>query len=173
MEKEDKLYYLINEDGEIIREIPSSSAERLKNNDILIRRDSPEGNDPIEKIKYNYLKFNREIGGVIYKECPQFFMLLPFINFKENALRFPNGIYITPTNLARHLGFSEVYMIKVFNKLKKLKIIAKMRKDNRYIYVVNPYIVMCGSGVRKTTKECFEKTKWELLTQRKRGNDEI
>lgn len=169
-EKEIGMYYLMNEDGEIIREIPSSSAERLVNNDIIIRRDSPEGNDPIEKIKYSYLKFNKIVSIELYKECPQFFMLIPFINFKENALRFSNGVYITPTNFARHLGFSETYMIRTFNKLKKLKIIAKMKKDGKYIYVVNPYIVMCGSGVRKSTKDCFEKTDWELLAERKGKN---
>ena len=103
---------------------------------------------------------------------PTIFYVIPFINFKENALIFANGTYITPTNLARHLEFSRVYMVKLFDKMRKLKIIAKKRKENRYIYVVNPYIVMRGLGVYKTTKDCFQKTEWELLGHRKRDLDE-
>lgn len=164
----DIAYYIVNDSGEILREIGKDSV-RLINNDIYIMSDSPKSNDPVEKIKYNYLKVNKAIGFEMYKKCPQFYMLLPFINFKENALIFSNGTYITPTNLARHLGFSKVYMVKLFDKMRKLKIIAKKRKDNRYIYVVNPYIVMRGLGVFKSTKECFQKTEWELLGHRK-GN---
>ena len=170
-EKDKAIYYLVNENGEILREIGKESV-RLINEEIYIMSDSPKGNEPIEKIKYNYLKINKAIGFEMYKKCPQFYMLLPFINFKENALIFTNGTYITPTNLARHLGFSNVYMIKLFDKMRRLKIIAKIRKNNRNIYVVNPYIVMRGLGVYKTTKDCFQKTEWELLGNRKRDLDE-
>lgn len=167
---EKKVYFLVNEEGEIVREISSSNVDRLTNNDIYIRRDSHEGNDPIEKIKINYLKFNKEVALELHQNCPQFFMLLPFINYKENALRFPNGTYITPTNFARYLGMSEIYMMRVFNKLKKLKILSTIRKDNKNIYVVNPYIALCGAGVRKTTKNKFLKTEWEFYKLRK-GQD--
>lgn len=164
---EQDVYYLMNKDGEVVREITSSSVERLTNNDLYIRRDSPEGNDPIEKVKTNYLKFNKEVFAELYFKCPQVYLILPFVNFKENALRFQNGTYITPTNLARYFGMSEVYMMRVFNKLKKLQIISTIRKDNRNIYVVNPYIALCGSGVRKTTKDRFLKTDWEFFKIRK------
>ena len=166
--KEENLYYIVNQNGEILREIGTDSV-RLINNDIYIMKDSPEGNDPIEKMNFGYLKINKAVGVELYEKCPQFLLLIPFINFKENALRYSNGEYITPTNFARHLGFSEVYMIKLFDKMRKLKIIAKLRKDNRYIYVVNPHIILRGSGVRVTTKELFQKTDWEILGKRK-GN---
>lgn len=157
------LYYLVNEEGEIVREIPSSSVERISKNDIYIKRDSPEDIDPVERVKYNYLKFNKEACDEVLRVCPQFYYLVKYINFKENALRFSNGTYVTPTSAAKALGFTNTYMLRVFTKLKKYKIIAKLKKDRRYIYVVNPYIVMCGAGVKKTTKECFQKTEWEAL----------
>lgn len=164
--KDETLYYIVNQNGEILREIGQDSV-RLVNNDIYIMRDSPEGNDPTAKVKYSYLKKNKAVGEVLYNECPQFLLLEDYINFKENALRYSNGEYITPTNFARHLGYSEIYMTRLFNKMRKLKIIAKLRKDNRYIYVVNPYIAMRGAEVRKSTLELFRKTEWEMLGKRK------
>ena len=59
-EKKETMYYIVNDSGEILREIGRESV-RLINNDIYIMSDSPKGNDPVEKIKYNYLKIHFDI----------------------------------------------------------------------------------------------------------------
>ena len=164
-----KNYFLIDEDGEIVQEM-GSDLSRLLGKDILIR-----SNVPLRKtlkFDYKFVKLNYKAVYKIYKECPQIIILLEYAHFKDNVLTYPNGVYVTPTNLAKKLGYSEDYMRSVFKKLKELKAIDVIRERNRNVYVLNPYIAIKGNEIYEDIAVKFERTEWcKLVEERGKRND--
>lgn len=170
MINEDKdLYYLVNSKGEVIQEL-GTDVDRLLNNDIIVR--SKVKYRGTTKLNYKYIKLNYNAVGKIYSECPQLFLLLQFVNYKDNVLRFTNGVTCNPTNVAKRLGCSPEYMMRVFRKLKSLNAIKIIREDNKNVYVLNPYIGLKGNSIYTDILKNFEQTEWHKQIEEKGKENE-
>lgn len=164
-----KMYYLIDEDGEIVQEMGNDLA-RLVGNDILIRSNAPF--KKTRKLDYKFTKINYNAIDKIYKECPLGLLLLPFINYKSNSLRFSNGVYINQTNFAKKIGLTRQTINNSFKKLLELKVIDKIRVERRDIYIFNPYIAIKGNEIYEEICEKFDGTEWQKLAEeRGKRND--
>jgi hypothetical protein len=106
----------------------------------------------------------------LYKRCPQILMILPYINYEDNVLKYSNGKLVTATNFAKHTGYNKNYISEVFKKLREHKIVEMTKINGKYTYVVNPYVAMRGKRMIVSTINRFENTDWELLGKKRRGN---
>lgn len=117
-----------------------------------------------EKLKYDYVKFNYKASFEIYHKCPQLLLLIPFISYKDNVLKFANGHFATMSGLARNLGFNEDYFRgKLMKKLKDLDVAKVIKHNGKKAIVINPYVVYKGKEVSSTIKELFENSDWAIL----------
>ena len=129
-----------------------------------VYRSTTNGFYNYEKLKYDYVKFNYKASIEIYKKCPQLLLLIPFISYKDNILKFANGHFATMSGLARNLGFNEDYFKgKLMKKLKDLDIVRVIKHNGKRAVVINPYVVYKGKEVSSTIKELFENSDWAIL----------
>lgn len=125
---------------------------------------STSGFQDYTKLKYDYVKFNYKASIEIYHKCPQLLLLIPFISYKDNILKFSNGHNATMKGLARHLGFNEDYFKgKLLKKLKDLDIAKVIKHHGKRAIVINPYVVYKGKEVSRDIKELFENSDWAIL----------
>lgn len=167
MEKEE-LLYIINQNGEILREI-GTDYERISKNTIIIKPNVAYRDEL--KIDYSYVKLNSKVGTIVYKECPQILLLLPYLEYKTNFLMFSNGVYINQTNFAKRTGLSRVYVCELFKKFKKMEILKAVKVNGKNVYMLNPYIAMKGNRIYTDLIGNFKDTKWKKL-QKERENNE-
>lgn len=166
--KEDELLYIINQNGEILREI-GTDYERITKNTIIIKPNVAYRDEA--RIDYSYAKLNSKIGITIYNECPQILLILPYLEYKTNFLMFPNGRYINQTNFAKATGLSRVYICELFKKFKKMEILKTVKVNKKNVYMLNPYIAMKGNRIYTDLIENFKNTKWKNL-KKEREKDE-
>lgn len=115
------------------------------------------------KLNYDYLKFNFKCAIELYHKCPQLLVLLPFVGYEDNILKFANGRVATMKGLARKLGFSPDYFKgNLLKKLKDLEIVKVTMYEGRRVIVVNPYIVHRGKHTLIDIKEMFENSRWAV-----------
>lgn len=116
------------------------------------------------KLKYDYVKFNFKAAISIYHKCPQLFLLIPFISYKDNILKFNNGHNATMKGLAKQLGFNGDYFKgKLLKKLKDLDIAKVIKHNGKRAIIINPYIVYKGKEITREAKELFENSDWAIL----------
>ena len=116
------------------------------------------------KMNFDYVKFNYKASIKLYQTCPQILILIPFIGFKDNILKFANGRNATMKGLARSLGFSEDYFKgKFLKKLKDLDVVKVTMIKGKRAIVVNPFIVYKGKEVLIEVKELFKDSDWAIL----------
>ena len=116
------------------------------------------------KMNFDYVKFNYKASLKLYEVCPQILLLIPFIGFKDNVLKFANGHNATMKGLARSLGFSEDYFKgKFLKKLKDLELVKVAMIKGKRAIVVNPYVVYKGKEILIEVKELFKDTDWAIL----------
>lgn len=166
--KEDEILYIINQNGEILREI-GTDYERISKNTIIIKPNVAYRDEV--KLDYSYVKLNSKIGITIYKKCPQILLILPYLEYKTNFLMFPNGVYINQTNLAKATGLSRVYICELFNKFKKMEILKTVKVNKKNVYMLNPYIAMKGNRIYTDLMDKFKNTKWKNLQKGKENNE--
>lgn len=166
MSKENtELLFIVNDKGEVLQEI-GTDYQKTINNTIIIKPRVPQ--KELVKIEYPYVKLNTSLPKGFYKEYPQVLLFLKYIEYNTNLLVFPNGKYVNQTNMAKDLGYSRVYISRLFNKFKKEQIIAPIKLDRRIVYIFNPYIAMMGCYVYKEHMAAFENNKWEELSDTKK-----
>lgn len=121
------------------------------------------------RMDYDYVKLNYKACAKLYKECPQFFLLIPFIDFKDNVLKFSNGHNATLRGLARKLGYSENYFKGDFiKKLKDSGLVVITTFQGKRAIIVNPYVVIKGKEISLEVKEMFKDSKWAVLGKGKK-----
>lgn len=161
-------YYVVKEStGEITQDL----GENPENTQFIglhegesVYRKSTNGFQNYVKLKYDYVKFNYKAAFEIYHKCPQLLLLIPFISYKDNILKFANGHFATMSGLARHLNFNEDYFKgKLMKKLKDLDIARVIKHHGKRAIVINPYIVYKGKEVSLEIKELFENSDWAIL----------
>lgn len=166
-------YYIVNGDGEVVQDlgenIDNAIFTRLDENDVVIKKGIGIGQEETRELKLDFAKFNYKAGMELYKRCPQILMILPFINYEDNVLKYSNGKLVTATNFAKHTGYNKNYISEVFKKLRENRIIEMIKIDGKYTYVVNPYVVMKGKRVIISTIDKFKKTDWELIGRKRKG----
>lgn len=166
-------YYIVNEGGEVIQDlgenIDNAVFTRLDENDIVIKKGIGIGQEETKDINLDFAKFNFKAGMELYKKCPQVLMILPYINYEDNILKYSNGTLVTATNFSKHTGYNKNYISDVFKKLRKNKIVEMTKIDGKYVYAVNPYVVMRGRRMIVSTLDKFKDTDWELLGKKRRG----
>lgn len=167
-------YYIVNEAGEVLQDlgenIDNAVFTRLDPNDIVIKKGIGIGQEETKEVKLDFAKFNFKAGMELYKKCPQILMILPYINYEDNVLKYSNGTLVTATNFAKHTGYNKNYISEVFKKLREHKIVEMTKINGKYTYVVNPYVAMRGKRMIVSTINRFENTDWELLGKKRRGN---
>lgn len=167
-------YYIVNGKGEVVQDlgenINNAIFRRLDENDIVIKRGTGIGEEETKELNLDFAKFNFKAGMELYKRCPQILMILPYINYEDNYLKYSNGTLVTAGNFSKHTGYNKDYVNEVFRKLRKNKIIEMTKLKGKYVYVVNPYVVMRGKKMIVSTINKFENTDWQLLGQKRRGN---
>lgn len=163
--------FIVNDSGEILQEL-GTDYDRLVNNTIVIKPRVAERE--LNRINpYPYVKINTGLPIDFYKDYPQVFLLLPFIEYNTNFLTFSNGRYVNQTNFAKATGYSRIFANRLFNKYKKDQIIAQVKSGRRTVYMFNPYIAMMGCYIYKDLLDNFKDNKWEKLTRRKEIRYEI
>lgn len=117
-------------------------------------------------LRYDYVKINYKACILLYQKCPQFLLLVPFIGYKDNILRFKNGHLATMKGIARRLGYNEDYFKgKFLKRLKDLDIAKVIKHDGHRAIIMNPYVVYKGKEVTREAKELFENSDWALLSK--------
>ena len=167
-------YYIVNGDGEIVQDlgvnIENAIFTRLDENDIVIKKGTGIGKEETKEVRLDFAKINYKAGMEFYKRCPQILMILPYINYEDNILKYSNGALVTANNFAKHTGYNKDYIVQVFKKLKDNKILEMAKVDGRYVYAVNPYVVMKGKKMIVSTLDKFKDTDWELIGKKRRDN---
>lgn len=166
-------YYIVNGNGEVVQDlgenIENAVFTRLDPNDIIIKKGIGIGQEETKEVYLDFAKFNFKAGMELYKKCPQILMILPYINYEDNILKYSNGKLVTATNFAKHTGYNKNYISDVFKKLRRNKIVEMTKINGKYTYVVNPYVVMRGKKMIVSTINRFENTDWELIGRKIRG----
>lgn len=159
-------YYIVNDGGEVIQDlgenIDNATFTRLDPNDVVIKRGAGIGLEETKEVDFNYAKINYKAGMELYKKCPQVLMILPYINFMDNILKYSNGKLVTASNFAKHTGYNKNYITEVFKKLRDNEIISIVSIRGKVAYKVNPYVVMKGKKMTVSTIELFKNTDWEI-----------
>ncbi len=166
-------YYIVNDAGDVIQDlgenIDNATFTRLDPNDIVIKKGIGIGQEETKEVKLDFAKINFKAGMEFYKKCPQILMILPYINYEDNILKYSNGTLVTATNFAKHTGYNKNYIAEVFKKLRANRIVEMIKINGKYTYVVNPYVVMRGKEMIVSTIDRFKGTDWELLGKKRRG----
>ena len=167
-------YYIVNSDGEIVQDlgedIENAVFTRLDENDIVIKKGTGIGKEETKEVRLDFAKINYKAGIELYKRCPQVLMILPFINYEDNILKYSNGTLVTASNFAKHTGYNKDYIVQVFKKLKDNKILEMTKVNGRYVYAVNPYVFMKGKKMIVSTLDKFKDTDWELIGKKRRDS---
>lgn len=167
-------YYIVNGDGEIVQDlgenIDNAVFTRLDENDIVIKKGTGIGKEETKELNLDFAKFNFKAGMELYKRCPQVLMILPYINYEDNTLKYSNGTLVTASNFAKHTGYNKDYITEIFKKLRKNKILEMVKLDKKYVYVANPYVIMRGKRMIVSTINKFENTDWELIGKKRKGS---
>ena len=168
MDNEMDNYYVINgTSGEITQDLgknPDGTYFIGLHEGESVYRPTTNGFYDYEKLKYDYVKFNYKASFEIYHKCPQLLLLIPFISYKDNILKFANGHFATMSGLARNLGFNEDYFRgKLMKKLKDLDVARVIKHNGKRAIVINPYVVYKGKEVSTTIKRLFENSDWAIL----------
>lgn len=167
-------YYIVNGDGEIVQDlgenIENAIFTRLDENDIVIKKGTGIGKEETKEVRLDFAKINFKAGMEFYKKCPQVLMILPYINYEDNILKYSNGTLVSASNFAKHTGYNKDYIVQVFKKLRDNRIIEMTKIDGRYVYAVNPYVIMRGKKMIVSTLDKFKDTDWELIGKKRRGS---
>lgn len=167
-------YYIVNGDGEIVQDlgenIENAIFTRLDENDIVIKKGTGIGKEETKEVRLDFAKINFKAGMEFYKKCPQVLMILPYINYEDNILKYSNGTLVSASNFAKHTGYNKDYIVAVFKKLRDNRIIEMTKIDGKYVYAVNPYVIMRGKKMIVSTLDKFKDTDWELIGKKRRGS---
>lgn len=170
---ENNRYFVLDaENGELVRGL-GNNLDDVFNTTGNFRGTRIEGIKQFKETDYKYIKVNFNVLNLLVDRAPITLKLLKYVNYKENALMFPNGVYINQTNLAKDLGVSREYICRKFRDLKKLKIINTIKKDRKTIYLLNPYIATKGEKIYIEVFDKFIKTEWEKLAKKKGKRNEL
>lgn len=168
-----KQYYIVDDEGEIVSDlgenIEGAVFTRLDPNDVVIKRGTGIGLEETKEVELDFAKINYKAGIELYKKCPQFLLIMPFINFTDNLLKYSNGTLVSATNFAKHTGYNKDYIVQVFRKLRENRIIELTRFNGKVAYVVNPYVVFKGKRMTVSTLDKFKNTDWQILGKKRKG----
>ena len=168
-----KNYYIVDDEGQIVsdlgEDIDNAVFTRLDPNDVVIKRGTGVGLEETKEVELDFAKINYKAGMELYQRCPQALMILPFINFTDNVLKYSNGTLVSATNFAKHTGYNKDYVVQVFKKLRDNRVIELTRFDGKIAYVVNPYVFFKGKKMTVSTLNKFENTDWQILGKKRKG----
>lgn len=166
-------YFIVNAGGEIVQDlgenIDNAVFTRLDPNDVVIKRGTGVGLEETKEVELDFAKINYKAGLEFYKKCPQILMIMPFINFTDNILKYSNGTVVTATNFAKHTGYNKDYIVQVFRKLRENRIIELIKVNGKIAYAVNPYVVFKGKRITVSTIDKFKNTDWQILGKKRKG----
>lgn len=154
---EDEKLYVIDSQGEILKEISKSSR--------IIEKAQAEYLDRTRKVDCDFLKFNFNTVSLMGKNMKYIIKLLPYIEMTTGVLRFRNYVeFTTSKSFARAYGVEEQTARKIVAELRKQDVIHKHKsKDTKQYYVFNPFIAHSGRRVFKTLYEEFYNTEWRKV----------
>jgi len=168
-----KQYYIVDEAGEIVKDlgedIDNAVFTRLDPNDVVIKRGTGVGLEETKEVELDFAKINYKAGMELYQRCPQVLMILPFINFTDNLLKYSNGALVSATNFAKHTGYNKDYVVQVFKKLRNNRVIELTKVDGKIAYAVNPYVIFKGKKMTVSTLDKFKNTDWQILGKKRKG----
>lgn len=170
--EENRYFILDAENGELVRGLGNDLSD-VFNTTGEFRGTKIQGIKQFDKVDYKFIKVNYKALDLLMEIAPITVKLLKYINYNENALMFPNGVYINQTNLAKDLGVSREYICKRFKDLKEMKIINTIKKENKTIYLLNPYIATKRDNIYKEVFDKFNRTEWEKLSEKRGKRNEL
>lgn len=169
--EESRYFILDTQNGELIRGLGNNLGDIFNTGSFTGTK--IQGIREFKKVDYKYIRVNNNATNTLWEKAPFTFRLFKYLNYKENALMFPNGVYVNQTNLAKDLNISRVYVCREFKKLKELKIINTIKKDRKVIYLLNPFIATKGSEIYIEVFDRFIKTEWERIAEQKGKRNEL
>lgn len=157
MAKKEKIYYIIDEEGEVIEELGEGYKVHTNEQEYIKKVLVP--------IKMPFLKLNPKAFVKIEKYIKYVVMLVNCIEFETGVLRFKNNKLIKDRR-----SFETLFNVKknMANQIKRYleeeEIIKRKEGIYHDYYVFNPYIAHSGRKVEKSLKETFEFSKWVRYT---------
>lgn len=153
MAKKEKIYYIIDEDGEVVEELGQGYKVHTSEQEYIKKALVP--------IKMPFLKLNPKAFVKIEKYIKYVVMLVNCIEFETGVLRFKNGKLIKDRKSFESLfGVKKNMANRIIRYLEGTEIIRKkVGLDNDY-YVFNPYIAHSGRKVEKSLRDTFEFSRW-------------
>jgi hypothetical protein len=98
--------------------------------------------------------------GLSISESRIFFYLAASIRYESNVAKYDNGKLITRDNLCSDLNMSLSNVQRAIVRLCQRGLIAIAKIDIGKVFIVNPFVVMRGTSIDKTTYDLFKKTRW-------------
>ncbi len=150
----DSVRYIVDEEGEILREISKNA--------IVYDKGQLNIATATEKITMDFLKVNPKTINKIDLNLKYVVILLDYVEFRTGILRYKNGRQIRKIkDFSKIFGISEQVVYRVIKDLINRDIIHKRKdEEGHYYFLFNPYIAHKGDRVSRDLVKEFYNTEW-------------
>jgi uncharacterized protein YjhX (UPF0386 family) len=156
-------YRIIDENGVVVNTL--GEGDRIVRKNSMKHLREQEGKIQIPKDE-DFIKMFKDAlpqlssCGLTVPESRVFFYLAANIRYESNVAKYDNGKLITRDNLCTDLNISLANVQRSIVKLCQRGLIAIAKIDVGKVFIVNPFVMMRGVSIDKTTYDLFKKTKW-------------
>ena len=158
-------YRVIDDDGVVVNVIEEGDSIKIIRKNSMKHLREQEGKMQIPKDE-DFIKIFKDAipqlasCGLSIPESKVFFYLAGNIRYESNVAKYDNGKLITRDNLCEDLKMPISNVHRSVVKLCQRGLIAIANIDIGKVFIVNPFVMMRGVSIDKTTYDLFKKTKW-------------
>ncbi len=159
MEIAEKTMFLVDENGEVINEVPRGKMfTYLDEGDRVFRRDRIDEIDRMSPVNMRFGKINLTDAAIIGHKYPIFLDLMKYVQYGTGKLVFRNGLPVSRDSFPRICNVSSHTIDRQLKGLMKDDVIKAVRNGKNKIYYMNPYILHLGQKIRNALVDLFKDT---------------
>ena len=113
----------------------------------------------IEELK----ELNKELS---ISEAGFLFKIIPYINYADCLICYPNGKDINQQDLMEITGLSRTRVHNIIKDLIGKDVLYKGKNSNNFQYFVNPWLFVRGNTINKVLKSMFKNYKIRVLNKK-------
>jgi hypothetical protein len=163
--------YVVDESGEVLDSIDSTETYvKLNSGDRVLRKDYIEKIDKHKSINMRFAKINFLVNGDISRKYSIFPYLIQYVGYMNGVLRHRNGRLLTNDTIGELCHVSKITAIRQLRGMIKDDIIRKIKTDDGFAYVMNPFIVHLGKEINDSLYDMFKNSKYSVNYEKTLGD---
>ena len=127
----------------------------IKNNTTIPWKNNKKEQSLFAKVYYNEIEYVKSHFGLTMTEMGFLFSLTPYLLYEYNLLVDKDGNPINQKTLMKLLGYGKTAISKMINSLERKKCLIRIWYERETYFIVNPFIMLCGTTVDKRLPELF------------------